>query len=264
MSPLVLVERVGPIATLTLNRPERHNSLVPELLEALLAALSGLAADPELRAVVLQANGRSFSTGGDLRGFFERAGDLGAYAETIVGNLNRVILALLALPVPVVAAVQGTVTGGSLGLVLASDIVLVDPAASFTPYYGVVGFSPDGGWTALLPAVIGPKRAAEALLSNRTILAEEAVMWGLANRAVARERLRREAQRVAGEIARLVPGSVRRTKSLLAATLLSQGLAAAEEGLEREYLHFREQVTTREARSGVAAFLERSTGDGTR
>jgi 2-(1,2-epoxy-1,2-dihydrophenyl)acetyl-CoA isomerase len=257
VSPLVLVERVGPVATLTLNRPARHNSLVPELLEALLDALTGLAADPELRAVVLQANGRSFSTGGDLRGFHEREGDLEAYAETIVGLLNRVILALLALPAPVVSGVQGAVTGGSLGLVLASDIVLVGPEASFTPYYGVVGFSPDGGWTALLPAVIGPRRAAEALLLNRTILAEEAVMWGLANRIVPRESLRQATESVAREVASLVPGSIRRTKSLLATTL-TKGLAAAEEGLEREYRHFREQATTPEARSGVAAFLERS------
>jgi 2-(1,2-epoxy-1,2-dihydrophenyl)acetyl-CoA isomerase len=251
VSPLVLVEQGGPVATLTLNRPERHNSLVPELLEELIEALAGVAADPGLRAVVLRANGPSFSTGGDVRGFHDRLGAIKEYAERVVGLLNRAVLAMISLPVPLVTAVQGVVTGGSLGLVLASDIVLLGPKASFTPYYGVVGFSPDGGWTALLPAVIGHKRAAEALLLNRTIDAEEAVQWGLANRLVAGNALSREAQRVAAAIAELLPGSIRHSKALLGAALLG-----SEQGLQREYRHFMEQIVSPEARLGMASFLD--------
>jgi 2-(1,2-epoxy-1,2-dihydrophenyl)acetyl-CoA isomerase len=168
VSQLVSTDRVGPVATLTLNRAERHNSLVPELLEEILAALARVKATPEMRAVVLQANGRSFSTGGDLRGFYEHMDDLPGYGRRIVGLLNRVILALVELPLPVVAAVHGLVTGGSLGLVPGCDVVLVAPQASFTPYYSVVSFSPDGGWTAMLPSSIGPKRVAEVLLRNQT------------------------------------------------------------------------------------------------
>ncbi|MGD2176725.1 MAG: enoyl-CoA hydratase/isomerase family protein, partial [Anaerolineae bacterium] len=181
---LVLLERAGPVAVLTLNRAERHNSLVPPLLAELLAALEVVRSEPDVRAAVLQANGRSFSTGGDVGGFHAHMDDLGdcvdpaAYASKIVSLLNRVILALVELPVPVVAAVHGIVTGGSLGLVLGCDVVLVAPEAGFTPYYRVVGFSPDGGWTAMLPAIIGPKPAAEVLLRNLTIAAEQAVAWG--------------------------------------------------------------------------------------
>jgi enoyl-CoA hydratase/carnithine racemase len=247
---LVLTERVGPVAILTLNRPARHNSLVPAFLGEILAALERIGAEPELRAVVLQANGRSFSTGGDLGGFDAHRDDLAAYARTIVGLLNEAILALVEMPQPVVAAVHGIVTGGSLGLVLGADVVLVTPEASFTPYYTVVGFSPDGGWTAMLPDVIGPRPAAEVLLRNLTIDAEQAVAWGLANRLVPADEIREEALRLAQEIAAKKPGSVRHTKCLLG---LNRGDLAVR--LEAERAHFVEQIETDEARQGIAAFL---------
>jgi 2-(1,2-epoxy-1,2-dihydrophenyl)acetyl-CoA isomerase len=201
-------------------------------------------------AVVLQANGRSFSTGGDLGGFYEHTDDLEAYAGEIVGLLNRVILALVDLPVPVVAAVQGMVTGGSLGLVLGSDVALVAPEASFTPYYGIVGFGPDGGWTAMLPAIIGSKRAASVLLRNLTITAEQAVAWGLASRVVPDERIREEALAAAQEIADQKTGSVRHAKRLLG---LAYGDLAAR--LEAERARFVEQIGTEEARQGIVTFL---------
>lgn len=252
MSQLVLLEKSCPIAILTLNRPERHNSLVPTLLQEMLAAVAAIRADREVRAVVLQANGRSFSTGGDVRGFYEQMDQLEAYATELVGLLNEVILALVALPVPIVAAVHGTVTGGSLGLVLGSDIVLVAPEASFTPYYSVVGFSPDGGWTALLPEIIGPGRVAEVLFRNQTISAEQAVDWGLANRIVLAEPIREEARSTADEIAAKKAGSVRHTKRLLRMTY---GDLAAR--LEAERSRFVTQIATEEARQGIVAFLER-------
>jgi 2-(1,2-epoxy-1,2-dihydrophenyl)acetyl-CoA isomerase len=251
VSRLVFVERVGPVAVLTLNRAERHNSLVPEFLEEMLAALDALRAGPDVRAVVLQANGRSFSTGGDVASFAVHLDDPAAYASEIVGLLNRVILALVELPVPVVAAVHGIVTGGSLGLVLGCDVVLVAPEASFTPYYSVVSFSPDGGWTAMLPGIIGPKRVAEVLLCNLTISAKQAVAWGLASRVVPTERIRDEALAVAQDFAVKKPGSVRHTKRLLA---LAHGDLAAR--LDAERARFVEQIDTEEARQGIVTFLE--------
>lgn len=258
MSQLVLSERVGPVAVLTLNRPERHNSLVPELLEELLAALETIRNDLDVRAVVLQANGRSFSTGGDLGAFHAHLDRLPAYAKEIVGLLNQVILALVKLPQPVVAAVHGIVTGGSLGLVLGCDVVLVAPKASFTPYYSIVGFSPDGGWTAMLPSIIGPKRTGEVLLRNLTISAEQAVAWGLASRIVPADRIRDDALTVAQEFASQKPGSLRWTKRLLGLAYgdpspgSGQGLAAR---LEAERAQFVQQVDTDEARQGIITFL---------
>ena len=251
MNQLVLIERIESIAILTLNRPQRHNSLVPALLTELQAALDAIGRDRHVRAVVLQANGRSFSTGGDVAGFYTHVDDLETYAGHIVGLLNQVILALVNLPVPVVAAVHGIVTGGSLGLVLASDIVLVAPEASFTPYYSVVGFGPDGGWTAMLPTIIGSKRTAEVLIRNRTITAEQAVAWGLANRVVPAGRIRDEALGEAQDIAARKPGSIRHIKRLL-----GLGCGDLSANLEEERVRFVEQIVSEEARNGIVTFLE--------
>ena len=249
MNSLVLMNRKGPIRTLTLNRPARHNSLVPALLLELLDRLASVQADSEARAVILQANGRSFSTGGDMRGFHEHLNDLGPYASEIVGLLNRVILAMVALPVPIVAAVHGIVTGGSIGLVLAADLALLAPAAGFTPYYSVVGFSPDGGWTAMLPALIGARRTAEILYHNRTVTAEQAVSWGMANRIVVGEDVRDAALRAAQDVAQKRAGSVQQIKRLLA-----NDNGSLAERLERERAHFVQQILTAEARQGIVAF----------
>ncbi|MBM3130211.1 MAG: enoyl-CoA hydratase/isomerase family protein [Chloroflexi bacterium] len=252
MTNLVLLETQNQIATLTLNRPERHNSLTPEFLREMLNAVEEIGAQAETRAVVLQANGRSFSTGGDLHAFYDQRDQIEAYAREIVGLLNQVIVAMVRLPAPIVAAVHGIVTGGSIGLVLASDIILVAPEASFTPYYSVVGFSPDGGWSAMLPALIGNKRASEILMLNQTISAEQAVAWGIANRIVARDQIRDEARAVAESIVQKKHGSIQRTKRLLWRD--ADALAAR---LEEERARFCEQIVTLEAREGMEAFLKK-------
>lgn len=247
---LVLLHFEGTTAVVTLNRPERHNSLVPALLQALLDVLAEVAADDSVRAVVLRANGRSFSTGGDALGFVQHADDMAPYAREIVGLLNQVILALIDLPVPVITAVHGLVTGGSLGFILGSDIVLVAPQASFAPFYSEVGPSPDGGWAVLLPLVIGPRRAAEVLYLNETIGAETAVTWGLANRIVPADQIQAEALALAAAIAAKKPGSIRHTKRLLH---LNRAEVAAR--LDTELDHFVQQMVTLEAIDGFRDFV---------
>jgi enoyl-CoA hydratase/carnithine racemase len=138
-----------------------------------------------------------------------------------------------------------------LGLLLASDIVLMAPDASITPYYSVVGFSPDGGWTALIPYIIGPKRAAEILMRNQTITAEQAVKWGVANHIVATSDIRREAQEIALEIASRQAGSLQQTKQLL---ISASGDIAAR--LEAERTHFVEQISKEENQKSMLSFLE--------
>jgi 2-(1,2-epoxy-1,2-dihydrophenyl)acetyl-CoA isomerase len=249
MTNLVQLETHNQIATLTLNRPERHNSLVPELLREMLNALEQVNQRTELRALALQTNGRSFSTGGDVQAFYDHRENIEPYASEIVGLLNQVIVAMVKLPMPIVAAVHGIVTGGSVGLVLASDIVLVAPEASFTPFYSIVGFSPDGGWTAMLPSIIGPKRSSEILMLNQTITAEQAVSWGMANRIVPANQIREQAQMVAESIAQKKWGSIQLTKRLL-----WQDTDALAASLEQERQKFCEQIVTPEALNGMEVF----------
>ena len=181
-SPPVLVDRDDAVMRIRLNRPKRGNALTPELLDALCDALSTCG---DVRAVVLTGEGRAFSSGGDIGEFHARAEDpqaLKAYGDRIVSALNRVILALRDLPCPSVAGVNGPVTGGAIGLMLACDTIVMSRDAFIQPYYARMGFAPDGGWTALMPDRIGPARTGAWLTLDHRVSAVAAFEMGLADR----------------------------------------------------------------------------------
>lgn len=250
---LVRMTVADGVARLTLDRPERHNSLVPALLDDLARHLDAVRDDDAIRAVVLAASGRSFSTGGDVRAFHAQAdGALRDYAADLVGRLNRAILALMDLPQLVIARVQGPVTGGALGLVLAADLVAAAPTAFFAPYYVTVGFAPDGGWSAILPERIGVQPAREIQLLNRHVSAAEAATLGLVTEVVEADRLD---ARIAGWLATTdghVASGMRAAKRSL---LSDERRAAYAAGLEAERQAFLAAVTLPDTRHGMARFL---------
>jgi 2-(1,2-epoxy-1,2-dihydrophenyl)acetyl-CoA isomerase len=252
MSDLVILSRENAVAELSLNRPQRHNSLVPELLEAVLDGLWQISANSSVRAVVLRAEGKSFSTGGDVAGFLAHWNEIEAYSRRTVGLLNEVVLALARLPVPVVAAAQGWTTGGSLGLLLGADIVLLGADARIAPFYTQVGFSPDGGWSQLLPELIGARTAAEVQYLNQAFGAEQALVWGLANRVVPVASLRAEAHALAARIAGMMPASTASTKRLLRGDL-----ARWEAGLAAELEAFVETIQSPGVRESAEAFVNK-------
>ncbi len=179
----ILAEEAEGVVRLWLNRPARANALVPALLEDLLGALDEARAKTPL-CLVLRAKGSAFSTGGDIGGFLEHAEShdhLRDYSARLVGLLNQAIMALTEFPAPVISVVQGPVTGGSAGFLLASDIVLMARQAFIQPYYVDIGFAPDGGWTALMPDRIGAQAALEIQYMNRRIDAVQAKAMGLAH-----------------------------------------------------------------------------------
>ncbi|WP_209424867.1 enoyl-CoA hydratase/isomerase family protein [Pararhodobacter sp. SW119] len=242
----VLFDQRDGVAVLTLNRPDRSNALTDDLLDALHTALDRLN-DP--RALVLRGAGRHFSTGGDVARFAAEvaAGTGRAYADHVVGGLNRAILRLAALPCPVIAQVKGALTGGALGLVLAADLVAMDRTAFIQPYYVRVGFAPDGGWTAMLPARIGAARARAIQLLNTRLSAAEALQLNLAQSvsddpgAVVDTWLAQLEGKDAGAMAA--------TKRLLAP-------ADLEAGLEAERRAFLARIETPEVRAGMQRFLD--------
>jgi 2-(1,2-epoxy-1,2-dihydrophenyl)acetyl-CoA isomerase len=245
-----LLDITDGVARLTLNRPERHNSLVPSLLNSVNADLERIAGNREIRAVVLQASGRSFSTGGDVAGFHAvPRGQRRAYAEGLVGSLNRAILALLRLPVPVIGRIHGPLTGGSLGLLLACDLAAITPQAFIQSYYAQVGFSPDGGWTAMLPARIGAQRAREIQLLNQRVSAQEALQLGLVTACVEAEMLDAAIEGWLEKLKAMQPASIASTKTLLAADYAA--------GLEAELRNFLDLIDGEEADAGMTRFLNR-------
>lgn len=198
---LILLRIEGNVATVTLNRPQRHNSLIPELLEQILDAFRSIAEQQRsVKLVILQ------------------------------------------------------VTGGSLGLILACDIVVVTDRASFTPYCTEVGFGPDGGWTALLPDIIGRHRAAAVQLLNDTISGQQAVDWGIAYALVESKNLQQALDDLCARLLRKRAGSIRLTKRLLR-------IPDYRERLDRERQAFIRQVTTREAVDGVKEIVAASRED---
>ncbi|KAF0124370.1 MAG: enoyl-CoA hydratase/isomerase family protein [Xanthobacteraceae bacterium] len=253
--PLILLARAGGTATLTLNRPARHNALVPDLLNELKDALDRLTKDPPA-CLVLCGAGRSFSTGGDVAAFAALPrGPRRRYAEGLVGSLNAVILALIDLPCPVITRLHGPVTGGSCGLVFASDLVAMGPRAFFQSYYVDVGFSPDGGWTALLPERIGAARAGAMQMLNRRIGPDEALSLGLVQTVADEDELDSVVANWADTLAAKVAPSLASTLALLLPPARRQSIA---ESLERERQHFLDLIETDETEAGMARFLARS------
>ena len=247
---LVRLERQGKIALLSLNRPARHNALVPELLSQLLQALEHN--DSQSAAVViLRAEGASFSTGGDLAGFQNNRDAIGIYAHDLVGKLNQVILALYTHPAAIVCAVHGQVTGGSLGLLLASDQVIMRRGITITPYYSVIGFSPDGGWTALLPDIIGRQQALHWLASNISYDADSCLKMGLVQQVVEKD-CDASALAWAETVAGFQTGSVTRTRKLL-----NTNVDILRQRLEAERENFVSQIQTQQALDGIDLFLRR-------
>jgi len=169
---------------LTLSRPERGNSLNVDLLNQLHTAIDEASTDQPL---VLTGAGRAFSTGGDILQCLQHAGDpdgLRDYADRLVGALNRVMLALWDYPAPILAAVNGPMTGGSLGLALVADRIIMARSAFVQPWYGAMGFAPDGGWTALLPTRIGTARARAWIAGDDRHSAETCLRLGLCDMVV--------------------------------------------------------------------------------
>ncbi len=245
----VLIQRNGTIANIILNRVQRHNSLVPSFLQALKDAFSSLGADDSVSVIKLTSTAKSFSTGGDLLAFYEHRSNPEPYAQDIVGLLNQTMATMIECPKPIVAVVNGQVTGGSMGLILGSDIVLVSERASFTPYYVEVGFSPDGGWSTLLNDVIGYQRAKVIQLLNKAISPEDAVAWGLAFEKIYSAEIDAAASALCESLSSKKPKTLSSTKHMTRYPDYKQRL-------ESELQAFCQLVVTDDAQQGLKAFLE--------
>ncbi|MCZ4533967.1 enoyl-CoA hydratase-related protein [Gordonia terrae] len=171
------------VAAIRLNRPEAANALDMDLADGLAAAVQTIVSDGGVRVIRLSAAGRLFSGGGDVHGM-ATATDRGQFLAELAGSVHRSLIALDRLPVPVVAAVQGTAAGGGLGLVLAADVVIATPKTAFVAAYSTIGLSPDCGVSVNLPRTIGLGRALRMLVRNEKIDAATALEWGLVHEIV--------------------------------------------------------------------------------
>jgi 2-(1,2-epoxy-1,2-dihydrophenyl)acetyl-CoA isomerase len=213
--PPVVLSASDGVATIRLARPDAGNALdLPGAL-ALRAAVGEIArALVTVLVVVLRAEGRLFCAGGDVRAM-AAAEDRPAFVAELAGVLHEALAELRALPVPVVAVVQGAAAGAGVGLVLAADVVLAAERATFVAAYPSVGLSPDCGVSALLPAVVGARRAALFLLTGTRVDAATALDWGLVTEVCPVETLDARAGEVVAAIAALPRRAVGEAARLL-------------------------------------------------
>jgi enoyl-CoA hydratase len=218
MTDLLIVEEPADhVRRLTLNRPDQLNAMTAELCEALHGELRAIAGERGCRAVVLTGAGRGFCAGLDLHGYGAAPENDGSDAprDRLANqeHMSRLILALRALPQPVIAAVNGPAAGFGLALSLGCDIRYAAPEAVFRAAFINIGVSNcDMGTSWLLPRLIGASRSHELMLTGRRVDAQEALAIGLVADVAADGRLAERALESAVQIASLAPWGVRLTK----------------------------------------------------
>lgn len=205
---VVRFERDGKVGVLVFNCPERLNPLTIEFQGTLRQILKEVASDRSLRAVVLTGEGKGFCVGADLASLGPIEGDDRSLGERVAAMMddysNPLITDLLALPIPVVGAVNGAAAGAGVGLALAADVTIAAHSAYFyLPFIPRLGIVPDLGTTSFLLSRIGHARAMGLTLLGDRLSGEDAARWGLIWGSVEVDRLREEAMALAWRLANL-------------------------------------------------------------
>jgi 2-(1,2-epoxy-1,2-dihydrophenyl)acetyl-CoA isomerase len=255
-TPSVQVETRGAVALVTLNRPESSNTLNLEMAMDLLAAAMTCGRNPAVRAVVLTGAGHQFCFGGDLRAMAARGGAADAYLRELTGYLHSAISHFVRMDAPVIAAVNGIAAGAGVGLAAMADLAVCGKSSKFSLAYTSVGLTPDAGTSFLLPRTIGIKRTMELLLLDRSLVAHEALEWGLVNSVVEDADLLSEAFRMADRLTAGATQAFGKTKRLLAASL-----AGLESQMVLESETIASQAVTPEGAEGINSFLQKRKPD---
>lgn len=237
------------VLRLTIDRPSRMNAVDMATMRELGEALLGAGGDRSVRSILLTGSGTAFCTGADLAAASDHPTD-----PTVVMDVaNAVIRAIVAAPVPVVAAVNGAAAGVGVSIALAADLTYAAESAYFLLAFVGVGLMPDGGTSLLVPAAIGRARAAEMALLGERIPAVDAARIGLVARTLPDAELLTHADAVA---CRLAAGP-RRALELTKRSLNAVTLEALDAALERERAGQAELLASDDFAEGAAAMLHK-------
>lgn len=246
----VLFSTDGPIATVTLNRPEHLNAMNLDLIEGLAAAFERCR-DDGIRAVVLKANGRAFCAGGDIRKFNECLERGMTIPEAMPDRLHEMVETLRNLEKPVLASVHGAAAGAGAPLAIACDLVVAAEDAVFNFAYARIGLSPDGSSTYFLPRHVGMKKVAEIFMMIPTYTAAEAKELGLVNWVVPAAQLAAKTEEIVGQLAKGPTKAYGRLKKLLNATYDN----SLHDQLALETRLICESSATADFKEGIESFL---------
>jgi 2-(1,2-epoxy-1,2-dihydrophenyl)acetyl-CoA isomerase len=254
-----LIENIeGGIATLTLNRPEARNALTSGMMSALAEALPRLAADPAVRVVVVTGAGRAFCSGGDVKGFAQRAAGAPQTMsfDQKVHDLRvrmEAVRWLHEMPKPTLAVIPGPAAGAGLSIALACDLRIAATDAKMTTAFSKVGLSGDFGGSYFLNHLVGAAKAREMYFTAQVVSGEEALRIGLVNRAVPYETLEAAARAYAQELLHLPTVAVGYMKRNLNAGL--QGTLSNV--LDSEAIHMIRTFDTEDHKGAARAFVEK-------
>jgi 2-(1,2-epoxy-1,2-dihydrophenyl)acetyl-CoA isomerase len=240
----------GPVARITLNRPDRLNSFTAQMHGELRDALASLG---EARVVVLTGAGRGFCAGQDLNDRAVAPGEAVDLGETVQACWNPLIRTLTSLRQPVIARVNGVAAGAGANVALACDIVVAAKSARFIQSFSAIGLIPDSGGTWALPRLVGQARALGLALMGDPLPAEQAAEWGMIWKAVDDDALDAEVDSIAGKLASLPPLGLAAIKEMIR----SSWQYSLDEELERQAGAMRRLGFTEDYREGVAAFLDK-------
>lgn len=247
-------ERHDGIGHITFCRPEKHNSLDLAQGRDMEAVTAHVAADPEVRCVLIDAEGSTFHVGGDLK-YFAEAEDMSAAIRSLTTLIHSAVERLSRGPAPVIVAINGVVAGGGLSMAMGADLVYAAESAVFTMAYTAAGLTPDASSSWYLPRLVGLRRAQELIFTNRRLSAHEAWEWGLVTEVVPDEALSDRVMEVATQVASGPTQAFAGVKRLLRASM-QQGL---ESQMADESEMIARMAATEDAQGGIRAFLAKET-----
>lgn len=249
-------EKADALATIALNRPERLNALIHEMIREIHAALKDADEDERVRAIILKGAGRAFCSGDDMRDMVDMLKPLPTQGKEDFRpeGYHSLVIALRELRKPVVASVHGYALGAGFELALACDFVLAEENARFGMVLMTRGMV---GGTYLLPRMVGMRKAIELILLGETFDARRAEDLGLINRIVPAGRLEEETLALARRLADGPTAAIG-----IAKTAIQRGLdMSLREGMEYQGLALTLSIMTDDYREGVLAFLEKRPPD---
>lgn len=249
----LIVEKQDGLAILRLNRPADAHSINVGLARELMLAAIDCDEDPQVRAVMLTASGKMFCAGGDVQSFHAAGDQAPALLKEITSYLHAASSRLARMQAPLIVAVNGTAAGAGFSLAIAGDLVIAAESAKFTMAYTGLGVSPDGGSTAILPRLVGLRRAQELIFTNRLLSAAEAQEWGLVTRVAADDVFEEEALKLAKSMAAGPTKAYGQIKSLL----LTSNDTALESQLELESRGIAACIGSADGQEGVQAFMDK-------
>jgi enoyl-CoA hydratase/carnithine racemase len=245
----------GPIATITLNRPDAFNSINLAIAQKLERLAADVEASADIRVLVVEGTGRAFCAGGDLQtiGAAAATDTIAPVVGELLGHYHAFIATLRRMPKLVLSSVHGSAAGAGLSLAFVADLCIAAEDARFTPAYSKLGVSPDGGGSVGLVASVGARRALQIFLAEDSVSAQQAHQWGLVAKVVPTAELKTATRQFALRLAQNVPAGIGATKALI----YTAAKTPVQQQLEAERDAIISCMQTQDFRNAVKKFLEK-------